>query len=51
MTCAVLGTDNGYAKCNNSDIILMPNDAGINTENNYITKIYVKAEDYYQAWA
>ena len=42
---------NGWLKTNNSDIILMPkNSTGVNAENNYITKIYVKAEDYYQAW-
>lgn len=43
-------TVNGWLKTNNSNFILMPKTTtGINTENNYITKIYVKAEDYYQA--
>lgn len=42
--------NNGFLKVNNSSIILMPNnDNAVNTENSYITKIYVKAEDYYQA--
>lgn len=46
-----VSTTNGWLKCNNSSIILMPrNDNALNIENNYITKIYVKAEDYYQAW-
>lgn len=36
---------------NNSDICLMPkNSNAVSAENIYITKIYVKAEDYYQAW-
>lgn len=44
-------TTNGWLKCTNSAFYLMPrtNNAVI-AENNYITKIYVKAEDYYQAW-
>ena len=42
---------NGWLKTNNSDIILMPkNTTGVTAENKYITKIYVKTEDYYQAW-
>ena len=44
-------SDNGWLKCSNSNIILMPKtSSGVTNENNYITKIYVKAEDYYQAW-
>lgn len=44
-------TTNGWLKTNNSDIYLMPRtSAGLTEENKYITKIYVKAEDYYQAW-
>lgn len=43
-------TDKGYLKCNNSDIILMPrNNAGLSSEDKVITKIYVKAHDYYSA--
>ena len=43
-------TTNGWLKTNNSDIVLMPRtQAGITQEDKYITKIYIKAEDYYQA--
>lgn len=43
-------TTTGWAKCSNSDIILMPvNNTALNKENSYITRIYVKAENYYQA--
>ena len=41
----------GWLRTNNSDFILMPsNNAGTSVEDAFITKIYVKAEDYYQAW-
>lgn len=44
-------TTDAWLKTNNSAFYLMPRTAtGLNTENNFITKIYVKAEDYYQAW-
>ena len=43
-------TTNGWLKTNNSDIVLMPRtQAGTSQEDKYITKIYIKAEDYYQA--
>lgn len=46
-----ISANDGWLACSNSDITLMPNnETGINREDNYITKIYVKAEDYYQAW-
>lgn len=44
-------TTNSWLKTSNSAIYLMPRTtSAVNAENNYITKIYVKAEDYYQAW-
>lgn len=44
-------TTNGWLRTNNSSIYLMPRtSAGVTEENKYITRIYVKAEDYYQAW-
>lgn len=44
-------TENGWLKTNNSDIYLMPKDSiSARQERDYITKIYVKAEDYYNAW-
>lgn len=44
-------TADGWLKSTNSNFRLMPrNYTGLVAENNYITKIYVKAEDYYQAW-
>ena len=43
-------TNNGWLKCTDSNIILMPRtNSALNSENKYITKIYIKAEDYYQA--
>ena len=44
-------TTNGWLTTNNSNFCLMPRtDDATFKENDYITKIYVKAEDYYQAW-
>jgi hypothetical protein len=41
---------NGWLKTTNSSLYLMPRtNIGITEEDKYITKIYVKAEDYYQA--
>lgn len=43
-------TDSGWLRCSNTDIYLMPRiNLSLETEDLYITKIYVKAEDYYQA--
>ena len=43
-------TTNGWLKTNNSDFYLMPRTtAGATEEDKYITRIYVKAEGYYQA--
>jgi hypothetical protein len=43
-------TTNCWLNTNYSNILLMPRtSSALNTENLYITKIYVKAEDYYQA--
>ena len=45
-----MSTTNGWLKTNDSNIILMPRtQAGLDQEDQYITKIYIKAEDYYQA--
>ena len=42
---------NGWIKSSNSNFYLMPKiNSAVNAENGVITKIYVKAEDYYQAW-
>lgn len=44
-------TTDGWLKTNMTLIELMPRTHnGVNSENNYITKIYVKAEKYYQAY-
>lgn len=44
-------SDGIWLKTNNSNFILMPsNNNMVSSENNQITKIYIKAEDYYQAW-
>lgn len=42
---------NAWLRTNNSSIYLMPRTTtGVNAEANIITSIYVKAEDYYNAW-
>lgn len=44
-------SENSWLLTNNSNIILMPRTAeAANAEMNIITRIYVKAEDYYNAW-
>lgn len=44
-------TTDAWLKNSNSAFYLMPRTASaVSAEDNYITKIYVKAEDYYQAW-
>ena len=44
-------SDGGHLKTNNSSICLMPKDsANAEPETEYITKIYIKAEDYYRAY-
>lgn len=44
-------SNNGWIKTNATSIYLMPNSiTSVDSESEYITKIYVKAEDYYQVY-